>query len=290
MINSLSAMEDDARKEIVQGLQTLYDASEGSELPLPHELAAFYGALRIASRGDRPYVVANLVTSLDGVVSLGIPGKGGGKEISGSNLQDRALMGLLRAVADAVVVGAGTLREGRGDPLTAPAIYPPFASAYSTLRSNPGKEDRPLAVIVTASGDLDPTMPLFRSEPVLVVTTSQGAINAGESGLRDVAQVVSVPSEDAISAGAVLEAIRQVRECDIILVEGGPHLLGGFLAEGLIDEQFLTLSPQIVGREESGGRLSLVEGRTFAPDHPVWSTLVAVKRGENHLFLRYRFR
>src|SRR5688572_3516414 len=99
--------------------ETLYDTSEGRELPLPAGLQGLYGSLHFPVRQDRPYVIANMVTSLDGVVTLGIPGKAGGKEISGSNMHDRALMGLLRAAADAVVVGAGTLREGKGQALAA---------------------------------------------------------------------------------------------------------------------------------------------------------------------------
>src|SRR6476661_8666234 len=137
-------------------LETLYDGSSGPALSLPPQLAHFYGALRIPLREGRPYVLANLVTSLDGVVSLGVEGKAGGKEISGSNVQDRALMGVLRAAADAVVVGAGTLRDGKGSPLTAASVFPPLKTAYESLRHALGKEQPPLAVIVTSSGDLDP--------------------------------------------------------------------------------------------------------------------------------------
>lgn len=301
MIAELVAMADTGTKKNRLGtLESLYDASTGTELPLPQELAHFYGALRFPLNEGEPYVIANLVTSLDGVVSLGIPGKAGGKEISGSNEQDRAVMGVLRAVADAVVVGAGTLREGHGDPLTAQAIYPPFAGAYSALRTNLNRKDQPLAVIVTASGDLDPTLPILKSEPVLIVTTAKGARHADKLGLPDAVQVVEVPTEGdgsgkegSIPASAVLDAIKKVLECEIVLVEGGPHLLGDFLAAELINEQFLTLSPQVVGRNDSTERLALVEGKAFAPEHPLWSTLVAAKRStkqsESLLFLRYKF-
>src|SRR5512141_2883278 len=94
-------------------LETLYDGSNGHNLPLPPQLADFCGMLRFPLTAGQPYVIAKFVTTLDGVASLGIPGKAGGDQISGSNKQDVALMGVLRAAADAVVVGAGTLREGR---------------------------------------------------------------------------------------------------------------------------------------------------------------------------------
>ena len=80
-----------------------------------------------------------------------------------------------------------------------------------------------------------------------------------------------------------------MRPCEIILVEGGPRLLADFFAESAIDEQFLTLSPQLVGRDASAKRLGLLEGQTFAPTQPLWGTLLVAKQGGNHLFLRYRF-
>lgn len=73
-------------------------------------------------------------------------------------------------------------------------------------------------------------------------------------------------------------------------MEGGPYLLADFLAEGLLDELFLTLAPQVAGRDDASARLGLVSGRVFAPACPLWATLVGVKRGGSHLFLRYAFR
>ena len=79
-------------------------------MPLPIELATLYGSLRFPQPATRPYVIGNFVTTLDGVVSLNAPGQAGGGEISGFNHHDHMVMGILRAVADAVIVGAGTLR------------------------------------------------------------------------------------------------------------------------------------------------------------------------------------
>ena len=74
-----------------------------------------------------------------------------------------------------------------------------------------------------------------------------------------------------------------------ILVEGGPRLLGDFYAEHLVDEQFLTLAPQIAGRDAGDRRLSLVMGKVFAPRDPLWGTMIDARRGSSHLFLRYSF-
>ena len=71
--------------------------------------------------------------------------------------------------------------------------------------------------------------------------------------------------------------------------EGRPHVMGNFLAERLLDDLFLTLSPQIAGRAPEDGRPGLVEGVVFAPKDPRWGTLADVRRGGSHLFLRYSF-
>jgi riboflavin biosynthesis pyrimidine reductase len=92
-----------------------------------------------------------------------------------------------------------------------------------------------------------------------------------------------------IPAGAVLDAVGRVSPAKRILVEGGPRLLGDFYAEGLLDEQFLTLAPQIAGRDAGDGRLSLVMGKAFAPRDPLWGKLIDMRRGGSHLFLRYAF-
>jgi riboflavin biosynthesis pyrimidine reductase len=65
--------------------------------------------------------------------------------------------------------------------------------------------------------------------------------------------------------------------------------MGDFLAEGHLDELFLTLAPQIAGRDASLERPGLVSGKIFGPEHPLWSELIGVRRGGSHLFLRYAF-
>jgi riboflavin biosynthesis pyrimidine reductase len=75
----------------------------------------------------------------------------------------------------------------------------------------------------------------------------------------------------------------------VVLVEGGPHLLAAFFADSSVDEQFLTLAPQVAGRDDSGRRPGMVAGRLFAPEHPLWAKLMSVKRGGDHLFVRYAF-
>ena len=84
---------------------------------------------------DRPYVIGNFVSTLDGVVSFEVPGKSGGGDISGFNEADRFIMGLLRASADAAIVGSGTLREvAQGHLWLAEHVYPEARDQYARYR------------------------------------------------------------------------------------------------------------------------------------------------------------
>jgi riboflavin biosynthesis pyrimidine reductase len=274
----------------LEPFETLHDAAVGESVPLPAELAAIHGPLRL--RADRPTTLANFVSTLDGVVSLGVPGQAGGGPISGENRHDRMLMGLLRAVADAVVVGAGTLRAVPHHLWTADYVFPDLTASYRALRAHLGKTEPPLNAIVTASGELDLGRRVFSSAevPVLVVTTARGAERLRRQTVPSSVRIAAVQDEGTIGAGAVLDAVGEVRPRGVVLVEGGPHLLGEFLAAGRLDELFLTLAPQIAGREPGDARPGLVAGRHFAPEHPLWSALAAVKRANSHLFLRYALR
>jgi riboflavin biosynthesis pyrimidine reductase len=271
--------------------ETLFDASSGTRLPLPSELIELYGGLALPLRDRSPYVIGNFVSTLDGVVSLNLPEQAGGGEISGFNPHDRALMGLLRAASDAVVVGAATLRASPDHIWTAEYIHPSLADRYRALRATLGKPAPPLNVIVTARGEVDADLPVFTSGevPVLIVTTRAGARRLHDRHLPQGVRVEVGGESDALTAHEVIETIGRVHQPDVILVEAGPRLMGDFLAEGRLDELFLTLAPQVAGRDGSPERPGLVSGKLFAPEHPLWSELVGVKRGGSHLFLRYAF-
>ena len=272
-------------------LESLFDMERGTDLPLPPELATLFGRLQFPPHPHQRYIIGNFVTTLDGVVSLGEPGYSGGGEISGSNQHDRMVMGLLRAIADAVIVGAGTLRSVPHHRWTAEYIYPPLATAYRELRANLGKPEPPLNVIVTGHGNINLDLPVFQSGevPVLIVTTAHGLQRINEQHFPSSVQVLATQSTGPLSAQAILEAVSRVRRSDVILVEGGPQLMGDFFAERHLDELFLTLAPQIAGRDGSFERPGLIAGKRFAPEHPLWGTLIGVKRGGSHLFLRYAF-
>ena len=92
-----------------------------------------------------------------------------------------------------------------------------------------------------------------------------------------------------ISAADILRAVARAIAGKRILVEGGPRLLATFYKERLVDEQFLSLAPQLAGREIGDARMGLVMGKTFAPRDPLWGRLTDARQGSRLLFLRYSF-
>lgn len=272
-------------------IETLFETEVGREVSLPVELARLYGRLRLPGESGRPHVIANFVTTLDGVVSLSEQNLAGGGEISGFNKHDQMVMGILRAVADAVIVGAGTLRAVPTHLWTAEHVSPLLANAYRELRQSLGKTGPPLNVIVSGTGDVDFRLPVFSSGavPALVVTSEEGATRLSGRRAPESTRVVAARPSGPLLAAEVLSAVEEETAASVVLVEGGPHLMGDFLSEGNLDELFMTLAPQIAGRNADSARPGLVEGVLFAPHRPLWGNLVDVRRASSHLFLRYAF-
>jgi riboflavin biosynthesis pyrimidine reductase len=269
-------------------LIALLDRAPSADLPLPPDLrAAYAGPLGFPAPVGRPYVVANFVTTLDGVVSYALPGQAGGGPISGFNPADRFIMGLLRACADAVVSGAGTLNENPDSLWTPESVYSPADPAYAALRRALDLPREPTAVIVTGDGEVDRDAAIFgRPElPALILTTEAGARRL--AGLPPGSpRVEALGSADPIPAAAILDALA-AGGATRVLVEGGPRLLGSFLKDGRIDELFYTLAPQLAGRDRAHSRPALVEGQAFMPDTAPWGRLLSARLGGEHLFLRY---
>jgi riboflavin biosynthesis pyrimidine reductase len=251
----------------------------------------FPGKLTIDLREERPTIVANFVSSLDGVVAMGAGAAGaGGGEISGFSESDRFMMALLRGLADVIVVGAGTVRSGRRHVWTAAHLQPAVTDEFAAWRAEMGLAPQPSTIIVTATGDLDAAHAGLNAPdvPVIVATTTVGADRLSSLPLSPDVRVEVVGDETRIPAGAILEVIRGTG-ARLALCEGGPHLFGELLAARLVDELFLTLAPQAVGRDAAARRLGLVEGTSFGEGRGRWASLAAVRRAGDDLFLRYRF-
>ena len=255
---------------------------------LPAELGARYAApLSIPLRVDRPAIVANFVSTVDGVVALDRIGGSGGREISGGFEPDRFVMGLLRATSDAVLVGAGTVRASRTNGWTPSDVHPASASAFAAWRLELGLvAAAPTTVIVTASGALEarhiPSDPQTR---VVLATTGSGARRLRNQPLAPHVEIAALSDGDSIPIGAL---VAYLDRCGFRLVvsEGGPSLFGELLAARVVDEVFLTVAPQLVGRSSASERLGLVEHVALTPAAP-WGRLQSVMRSNDHLFLRY---
>lgn len=198
-----------------------------------------------------PWLRMNFVASLDGAAT--VEGSSGAL----NDPWDLQVFETLRALADVVVVAAGTVREEGYD-----AVFLP--EEHVARRREAGLPDHPRLAIVTRSGDLDPASAPFntggRKQPPIVFV-GQSADEGRLAALREVADVVQTPGEGVDLEQMVTEL--HERGLNQILSEGGPHLFGSLLEAGLVDELCLTLSPFIVGG--TGTRIAVSEEERVQP-------------------------
>jgi riboflavin biosynthesis pyrimidine reductase len=257
-------------------LERLFEREGLPSRELPAALGAAYGG----DFGlDRPTFYANFVSSIDGVVAIPFGGDSG-QRVSGGDEPDRFIMGLLRACADAVMVGAGTFRLAAGGLWHPETAYPPATESYAELRRMLGLRPHPVLVVVTGSGRLDPSQQALRD--CLILTTPQG--EARLRGTLPEGARVAVVGAPPIAGRSLLDELH-AQGWQTILVEGGPTLVGPLLAAGLIDELFLTTSPLLFGRYPGDLRKSLADGVDLGGRA---MELTSVRRHESHLYLRYR--
>lgn len=205
-------------------------------------------ALRDAYAPDRarPVLRVNFVSSLDGATEVG------GYSRGLSSDADRIVFSLLRTLADAVMVGAGTLRHEGYGPVK-------LAAEAVGWRRQQRLAEHPTLVIVSSSLDVDPDQKMFVDAPVRpIVLTHAGAPAERRDAIRTVADVVTCGESFVDLAAGVAELRR--RGLDQVLSEGGPHLFGALLAADLVDELCLTLSPLLVGA--GPGRIVAGAGRS----------------------------
>jgi riboflavin biosynthesis pyrimidine reductase len=277
-------------------IRTLVDRCSSAQQPLlPAGLRSAYdGDLWLppaAAAGT--HVVANFASTLDGIASFKIPGKSGGGEISGFNEADRFIMGLLRSSADAVLFGSGSLREDPGHVRTAQFICPALAEALGSFRQDVlHKPIYPLSVVLTGTGVIDLGEPTFHTPelPSLIITTEAGLTRLQRDHGKGLAVTQIRTARESAKGVSPQEAVRILRgEFGIqqLLHEGGPTLFAQFLAAGLVDELFLTLAPQIAGRDPAQPRPGIADKYAFLPNQAPWFELMSVRMAQNHLYLRY---
>ena len=259
---------------------------------LPEGFRAIYGGdWRLREPTNRPYLYVNFAVSRDGRVSFNEPGRLGGGDVSGFHPHDTWLMGLLRARADAVMVGDNTLRLEPNHLWTSAFICPADAPAFRALRLLEGRNPEPLQVFLSLTGEVDTNAAVFQQEGlrVLVATTERGAARTSFSSCAACVDVVPLGKAvcDLARLTAVLYTDYGVRT---LLCEGGPRVYGSVLAAGLVDDEFLTLCPTMIGGDAPAKpRPSLVEGHAFRPEDAPASRLVSLRRAGDYLFLHSHY-
>jgi riboflavin biosynthesis pyrimidine reductase len=218
----------------------------------------------------RPRVALNMIATADGRATL--TGRSG--PIGGA--ADRELFRALRASADAVLVGAGTVRTERyGRMLRDPSLR--------ELRERHGLEPEPLACIVSGRLALPEDIPLLREPGARVVVLTASEASLPETG----AEIDYVRAgEGQLDLAAAIAELAGRFSVATVMCEGGPHLARQLLAAGALDEIFLTISPLLAGGEPSGGEaLRMLAGAELEP--PARLELLGALRSGSFLFLRY---
>jgi riboflavin biosynthesis pyrimidine reductase len=207
-----------------------------------HDVIALVAAEPRPVPADRPWVLVNMIASLDGAISIAERSGGLGGPA------DKAMFAALRGIADVVLVGAGTARAERYGPARpSPAIR--------AARRERGQHEVPQIAVVTRSLDLDLSTPLFaKAERPSIVITCASSDPHRQSAAAEVAELVVV-GDDAVDLLAALAALRTAG-VEVVTCEGGPSLNGDLIASDLIDEWALTASPLLVGGDAGRGSRS----------------------------------
>ena len=253
---------------------------------------AYDGDLAIPLRDDRPTVIANFVETLDGAVALDRDGHSGGGAVSGFSPTDRFVMGLLRAMADVVLVGAGTVRASSGTGWTPARAYPQAADAYRELRQRLGlapeptdaHRDRARATSTRAirrSGTPD--------RPIVIAAPPATAERLRGLGFRDGIRIEALGEGDRVSPAALVDLAGRLG-ARVVLTEGGPHVLAGLTTAGLLDELFLD-PRSAAGRSRRHARSAWRSSRAsrWMPRPRGGAGWRRSDVGGDHLFLRYSF-
>ncbi len=229
------------------------------------------------ARADRPYVIINMVMSVDGKVVIEDTEQGIGSKV------DQRLMRELRVHADVVLNGATTLRKSGtssrlGDPI------------LEQLRESRGRTKSPIAAVVSASGDLPLERIFFTARDFeAVIYLSDAAPRDRRAALVATGRpIYAVPA--ATSLAAMLRHMRAELGAKLLLVEGGPTVNAGLFALGAVDEIFMSLGPVIVGGKD---QITPVEGTDhfLRENAPRLSLVHAFPNGDtDEVYLRYRLK
>lgn len=228
-----------------------------------------------AGRSARPFFYTNFVSTIDGKVAVR---KAGYWPIG--SYRDYQVLTELRAEADALVHGKHTA-----------TLFPTLTSLanpeFLALRKRFGKAAPLLYIVISGHPNAELIGNLRNPAGIrpLLVTREEAVLPEGAGEVCDVVRL----GERLVDLDLLAEYLegRGIRN---VLVEGGPSLLGSFLAHDFIDEVFLTVAPKVVGSGKQDETLTMVEGQLLPPEQSARFELLSAKKEGDELFLRYRVR
>ncbi|MFI1955009.1 pyrimidine reductase family protein [Streptomyces xinghaiensis] len=223
--------------------------------------------------GARPWLRGNMVASLDGAAYHD------GRSQPLSCPADMRLFGVLRGLADVVIAGAETVRKEGYRPARA-------REAFAARRAALGQPPAPVIAVVSASLDLDYSLPLF-TEPAVptLVLTGEAAVAERPERVRRArdagAEVLTAGPGEGVEPATAVRLLAE-RGLTRQLTEGGPRLLGQFAVTGVLDELCFTLAPVVT----AGAAPRIMEGPPITV--PERFALASVLEEDGFLFTRYR--
>lgn len=279
-------------------LQLCYNASEDT-FPLPRHIKERYGPFGFPAPADarRPYITSNFVMGLDGRASFReLQGRVDGKTVSRSS-EDRWLMDFLRAHHDGQLIGASTLREepnpeGRGWDY---GIDDEELRIYRQDTLGLGLQK---ILVLSGSGNIDLTLRIFSSPRVesWIITAREGEESLRSQlkrlGREGTMKILSVGEGTKVDLAAAVQLLRQEHGIRTLLCEGGPTLYGEFLKNQLIDEDFRTMSLQVLGESTKPGidRPTAYGHVSYTPETAPWFRLISLHYAlPHHAFFRLRY-
>jgi 2,5-diamino-6-(ribosylamino)-4(3H)-pyrimidinone 5'-phosphate reductase len=239
--------------------------------PPAREVSAIYEDLDLPPTGNRegarPYVIINTVSSVDGRTAME------GKAAGIGSTTDRRTMRTLRSKADAVMVGAGTLRAEK------------LSLGLDATDGMP----QPLAIVVTDTGEvpLEEHLIVEGGQEVLILLSDEAPERVVER-MRTLAPVMRVPADSTggVDLQKALLALVAEKGVESLVVEGGPGLNHALISRQLVDELFLTVAPELLGGT-SDQTLTLLRGPTLPTRDRPTLALVSIHLSGSELFLRY---
>ncbi|MFC4472380.1 pyrimidine reductase family protein [Streptomyces xiangluensis] len=234
------------------------------------ELAAAYAYPEHGPGGREPWLRANMVSTLDGAAQHD------GRSQPISSATDMRIFGTLRGLADVVLVGAETVRKEGYRPARA-------REDFAALREAAGQGPAPAIAVVSASLELDFTLPLFTSPlvPTLLLTGAAAAPDRIATAEKAGVQVVIAGDGMGVDPARAVRALGE-RGLHRLLTEGGPRLLGQLVAAGVLDELCLAVSPMLT----AGDAQRIAGGPRVAV--PRRFELTSLLEEAGFLFSRYR--